>query len=79
MRTAAITQRLAHCVECGCHDMAACVDEANDGPCYWLVVDRAAGLGVCSACSQALDRWNAGDRSIAVAGKQHRSLLRRNG
>lgn len=58
--------KLAPCIECGCHDLAACHDEASGGPCSWLVVDRAAGLGVCSACSDAVARWQAGDRAIAV-------------
>lgn len=55
-----------HCIECGCHDLAACFDEEKEQPCSWLVVDRAAGIGVCSACRPALKRWKAGDRSIAV-------------
>lgn len=63
---AALTMKLAHCIECGCHDLAACHDEKTDGPCSWLVVDRQAQLGVCSACEPALERWHAGDRSLAV-------------
>lgn len=58
--------KLAHCIECGCHDMAACHDEEADGPCSWLALDRDAGAGVCSACPDALGRWGAGDRSFAV-------------
>lgn len=58
--------KLAHCIECGCHDMAACRDDVTDGPCSWLAVDRQAGKGVCSACPDALDRWKAGDREFAV-------------
>ena len=50
---------LAHCIECGCHDEAACYDENAGGPCAWLVVDRAEGKGVCSACPEGLARWNA--------------------
>ena len=57
---------LAHCISCGCHDYAACQDEATGGPCSWLAVDRAEGLGVCSACPEALERWNKGDRDFAV-------------
>jgi hypothetical protein len=60
------TMKLAHCIECGCHDMAACHDEATGGPCSWLVVDRHAGKGVCSACEEGLKRWKAGDREFAV-------------
>lgn len=58
---------LAHCIECGCHDLAACHDEAADGPCAWLVIDRRTGRGVCSACRHALRRWRSGDRAFAVA------------
>lgn len=58
--------RLAHCIECGCHDFAACQVDDTGGPCSWLAVDRAAGLGVCSACPDGLARWQAGDRTVAV-------------
>ena len=58
--------KLTHCIECGCHDLAACYDEKSDGPCSWLAVDREDGKGVCSACPEGLARWNAGDRSTAV-------------
>jgi hypothetical protein len=58
--------RLAYCIACGCHDLAACYDDNAGGPCHWLAVDREAKLGVCSACPDAIERWNAGDRSIAV-------------
>lgn len=62
---------LAHCIECGCHDLAACHDEASGGPCSWLAVDRGAGKGVCSACAQALERWKAGDLEFAVPVEQN--------
>ena len=58
--------KLAHCIECGCHDMAACCTVEGRDPCSWLAVDRQAGLGVCSACPAALQRWNTGDRTSAV-------------
>ena len=58
--------RIAHCIGCGCHDYAACHDEATDGPCSWLAVDYQAKLGVCSACPDDLPRWNVGDREVAV-------------
>lgn len=58
--------KLAHCIECGCHDMAACHDDAAGGPCSWLALDRQAGKGVCSACTDGVERWNAGDREFAV-------------
>ncbi|MFT3819857.1 MAG: hypothetical protein QM750_19965 [Rubrivivax sp.] len=57
---------VSHCIECGCHDFAACVDEASGRPCSWLAVDRTLHLGVCSCCADALPRWKAGDRTIAV-------------
>lgn len=57
---------LAHCIGCGCTDQQACYDENWDGPCRWLVVDREQGLGVCSACEEHLERWQAGDRESAV-------------
>lgn len=58
--------RLTHCIACGCRDNAACWDEEAGQPCHWLAVDRAAGLGVCSACADDLARWNDGDRKVAV-------------
>lgn len=54
---------LAFCIECRCHDMAACETEA-DGACYWLDVDYEIAAGVCSACPEALDRWNSGERKL---------------
>lgn len=57
---------LAHCIECGCHDLAACVNEDTGVPCSWLVVDRTACVGVCSACPEAVERWRKGDRACAV-------------
>lgn len=57
---------LAHCIGCGCHDYAACVDEATGEPCSWLAVDYQAKRGVCSACPGDLARWNAGSREISV-------------
>lgn len=44
----------AKCVGCGCTDQRAC-----PGGCTWLAVDRAAGDGVCSNCSEHLGAWNA--------------------
>ncbi len=57
---------IAHCIECGCHDAAACWDEAVNQPCSWIRLNARAGLGVCSACPDAARRWDAGDRSVAV-------------
>ena len=58
--------KLSHCIGCACHDRAACYDQKSDGPCSWLAVDRREGLGVCSACPDALTRWNADDHSMGV-------------
>lgn len=57
------------CIHCGCNDMAACVDELGGNPCSWLVVDVRRQLGVCSACPEALARWNAGDRQPDAPGE----------
>ena len=57
---------IAHCIECGCHDYAACHDEVSGGPCSWLAVDYTAKVGVCSACPDGVARWDAGDRTLAV-------------
>jgi hypothetical protein len=53
----------AVCIGCGCDDLDACEDDFGD-PCYWLVVDRKAGVGVCSECPGAVDRWSKGDRQV---------------
>ena len=58
--------KIAHCIECGCHDYAACHDEETDGPCSWLMVDYEARVGVCSACPAGVQRWQGGDRELAV-------------
>ncbi len=57
---------IAICIGCGCDDLHACWDDAVEAPCTWLAVDRAEGLGVCSVCHGHLERWNAGDRQIAL-------------
>ncbi|PXX94707.1 hypothetical protein CR157_21555 [Halomonas sp. LBP4] len=57
---------LATCIGCGCDDHHACWDEKAGQPCSWLRVDRDAGQGVCSACTEHTDRWDAGDTSPAV-------------
>ncbi|MBT0960313.1 hypothetical protein [Denitromonas iodatirespirans] len=53
-------------IACGYTDLCACWDDAAAEPCTWLMVDRETGLGVCSACPEALTRWQAGDLSVAV-------------
>jgi hypothetical protein len=61
---------IATCIGCGCDDFNACEDEKTCGPCHWLAVDYAQGLGVCSACEDDLERWNKGDREMAVPGPE---------
>ncbi|MBP2858656.1 hypothetical protein J8657_13700 [Dickeya oryzae] len=48
---------VAVCIGCGCDDNHACVDEFHD-VCGWLAVDRNKKLGVCSFCSEHLERWH---------------------
>jgi hypothetical protein len=57
---------IAICIGCGCTDHAACEDPETCQPCYWLAVDYDERRGVCSACSEDLARWEAGDRTVAV-------------
>ena len=57
---------IATCIGCGCDDYHACGNEDTGRPCSWLRLDRGAGLGVCSECINDIDRWDAGDREIAV-------------
>lgn len=56
---------IAICVGCGCDDEHACLD-AFDEPCFWLIVDRQARLGVCSQCPQHLAAWRRGYRTPKV-------------
>ena len=48
---------LASCTGCGCDDFHAC-----PGGCWWLRVDRGAGLGVCSECEDQVETWDRGER-----------------
>ncbi|WP_198391421.1 hypothetical protein [Burkholderia ubonensis] len=57
---------VAVCIGCGCTDLNACWDDEKGAPCHWLVVDRDAGLGVCSACPEVVNAWNDGDRALRV-------------
>ena len=59
-------EKIAVCIGCGCDDLYACWDDTAGTPCHWLVTDRSAGLGVCSCCPEHLERWQQGDRTIAV-------------
>lgn len=60
------TENEATCVGCGCTDSEAC-DDGMLGSCYWITVDRKAGVGVCSECPEALQRWKEGDRTPRIA------------
>jgi len=66
-----VVSGLSTCIECGCTDTNACWDDEAEAPCHWLAVDVAAGVGVCSACPDAQERWDAGDRAIAVPVRPH--------
>jgi len=57
---------LSACIGCGCDDKHACWDDVAERPCHWLRLDRTAGLGVCSACTGDVERWDRGDRTMAV-------------
>lgn len=49
------------CIGCGCTDDRACV-----GGCWWLRVDRALQVGVCSECADLVPLWDAGARTPPV-------------
>lgn len=53
-----------YCVGCGCSDDDACVDEFLE-TCRWLRVDRDIGRGVCSACPERVEPWDAGARTLS--------------
>lgn len=36
------------CLTCGCTDYNACI--TSTGECWWILVDREHGRGICSAC-----------------------------
>ena len=57
---------IATCIGCGCDDFHACWDDDAGEPCHWLRVNYAAGLGVCSACPEAVSDWDAVDREVKV-------------
>src|SRR4051794_16620808 len=42
------------CISCGCTEDRACLVAVNGGQlqgCAWIIVDRAKGEGLCSACA----------------------------
>lgn len=52
------------CIGCSCDDFHACWDEKTDQPCHWLRVDDDNGVGVCSCCTEHVERYDAGERDI---------------
>jgi hypothetical protein len=56
-----ICNELATCISCGCDDLHAC-----GAGCYWVRVDRGAGIGVCSECQRHVTRYDAGNRKLSV-------------
>lgn len=59
----------AVCIECGCSEGRACVDEGTWLPCHWIRLDATAQVGVCSCCPQAAERFDAGDRTLKTQAK----------
>lgn len=55
-------QPINFCIGCGCDDFHACIDPATGGGCSWLIKQLHAG--VCNCCSDAMTRWDAGDRKV---------------
>ena len=49
-----------HCIGCGCDEINAC-----DGGCSWVRIDHALGRGVCSECTEHVERWDAGRRRFS--------------
>ena len=62
------------CIGCGCHDMHACQNPITGDPCWWERVDRNAKLGVCSECTDNLERWDNGDRTFSEKAESELSL-----
>ena len=56
--------RQATCIGCGCDDLHP--SSTDSGTCAWLRLDIHAGLGVCSACREHVDRWDTGDRTLTT-------------
>ena len=57
---------ISKCIGCGCDDLHACITPSGEG-CYWLRLDRAISLGVCSECADHVGRWDAGERTMSGA------------
>lgn len=47
-----MAEKLTTCIGCGCTEMTPC--EVNDGTCAWLERDEQQGVGVCTACPEAI-------------------------
>jgi hypothetical protein len=68
---------IAICIGCGCDDMHACTNPSSGAPCWWLVVDRGLGRGVCCGCGRYLEQWNAGRRHLStLAVVKHHEITR---
>jgi len=67
------------CIACGCDDLNACIDAGSGRACHWLRTDSIARVGVCSACPEALDAFDAGDRQVRVQPQYRDSAVRGTG
>lgn len=73
-----VSTHVSTCIGCGCDDLHACYDEPRDAACFWERVDRHAGHGVCSACPEYIDAWDAGDRAFRVPVDDHTASMEPN-
>lgn len=46
----------AECVVCKCRDSRGCEPDEECVSCWWAIVDRDAGIGVCSRCDTPANR-----------------------
>lgn len=69
---------IARCVGCGCTDTHAC-----ELGCYWLAVNRHAGLGVCSECPGQLAGFKLAQRRRftrkEISQRAHAAIVKRRG
>ena len=54
------------CISCECSDSSQCSAHYPAAPFSWLRFDPLDARGVCSGCSEAVARWDAGDREFAA-------------
>jgi len=66
--------RQATCLGCGCDDGHP--PSPDMGTWSWVRLDIREGLGVCSACPEHVERWDAGDRT---GGRQARERNSKSG